>query len=115
MAARVLGAWVCPADCEFQGANVPLMNAARRTAFLVAAGDLGFALAVFACGLFDAPAAAAGLAGTGMVAYWGWSRRRVLARLSGKLWATQAGLALLVIIAILAGAYWLGLGLGGSI
>jgi hypothetical protein len=90
--------------------------AARRLAqTTIAALDGGFALAMFACGLFDAPTWVAGLVAGCMVAYWGWSRRRVLNRLHGALWATQTGLALFVIIAILAGAYWLGLGFGGLI
>jgi len=44
-----------------------------------------------------------------MLAYWSWSRRRALNRLRGVTWATQTGLAMVVIIAILVGAYWLGL------
>ena len=91
------------------------MTARRRPNFSVAACDAGFAFMAFACGYFDAPMWAAGLVAAGMVAYWGWSRRGVLNRLHGKVWATQTGLALLVIIAILAGAYWLGLGVGGLI
>ena len=88
--------------------------ARARENFLVALGDLGFALSLFACGLYDAPVWAAGLAAFAMLAYWSWSRRRVLARLHGFVWATQTGLALSVIIAIVGGAYWLGLGVGGS-
>lgn len=90
-------------------------SASARENFMVAFCDLGFALAMFACGLFDAPGWSAGLVATGMVAYWSWSRRRVLKRLPAKAWASQTGLALSVIIAIEAGAYWLGLGLAGSI
>ncbi len=91
------------------------MTARRLANLTLAACDGGFALATFACGYFDAPVWAAGLVAAGMVAYWGWSRRGVLNRLHGKVWATQTGLALSVIIAILAGAYWLGLGVGGQI
>jgi hypothetical protein len=89
--------------------------AAARANFMVALCDLGFALALFACGLFAAPFWLTGLAATGMVAYWGWSRRRTLRRLPGRAWASQTGIALFVIIAIEAGAYWLGLGAGGAI
>jgi hypothetical protein len=85
-----------------------------RNDLAVAFGDLGCALAVFACGLFSAPLWAAGLAGAGMVAYWAASRRRILRRLPPKAWASQTAIALFVIIAIQAGAYWLGLGVGGN-
>lgn len=82
---------------------------ARRN-LTVAFIDLAFALIMFGCGLFDAPPLAPGLAAGAMVAYWAYSRRRVLSRLRGRTWAIQTGLALSVIIAIMAGAYWLGLG-----
>jgi hypothetical protein len=84
-----------------------------RRHFLIALGDLGFALALFACGLFGATATLTGLAAGAMIAYWSVSRRRVLRRLPQKAWASQMGIALGVIIAIAAGAYWLGLGVGG--
>lgn len=85
-----------------------------RTDLAIAFGDLGFAVVLFACGLFNAPLWAAGLAGAGMVAYWAASRRRILRRLPPKAWASQMAIALFVIVAIQAGAYWLGLGVGGS-
>lgn len=81
----------------------------------VALGDLAFALALFACGLFNAPTWATGLAGAAMVAYWAASRRRILRRLPARAWASQTAIALFVIIAIQAGAYWLGLDIGGNI
>jgi hypothetical protein len=81
----------------------------RPTDFTVALCDAGFAIAAFGCGLFDAPTWLTGLVAAAMLAYWSWSRRRVLNRLRGATWATQTGLAVLVIIAILAGSYWLGL------
>gem|GEM_PF-2195205 len=86
------------------------MRARRRLSnFDLAFGDASFALAAFACGLFDAPTWLTGLVATAMLAYWSWSRRRALNRLRGVTWATQTGLAMVVIIAILVGAYWLGL------
>lgn len=81
--------------------------------FTVAAFELGFAVTAFACGLFDAPIWLTGLVVFGMLAYWSWSRRAVLSRLRGRVWASQTTLAVLVIIAIQAGAYWLGLGVRG--
>jgi hypothetical protein len=88
------------------------MRSRRLSQFSTAALDGGFALATFACGLFNAPLWATGLAAFAMLAYWSWSRRVVLNRLRGVTWATQTGLAVLVIIAIQAGAYWLGLNVG---
>ncbi len=84
-----------------------------RRQFLVALGDLGFAVALFACGLFAASASVTGLAAGAMIAYWSVSRRRVLKRLPQQALITQMGTALGVVIAIAAGAYWLGLGVGG--
>jgi len=89
------------------------MRTRRLTPAQVAAGDLAFAIALFGCGLFDAPPWQTGLAGVGMLAYWSASRRPILRRLRGAAWASQTGIAVAVIIAIESGAYWLGLGVGG--
>jgi hypothetical protein len=95
-------------------AHDAFMRARRRQDSLaVAMGDLVFAVAAFGCGLFDAPLWLAGLAAFGMLAYWSWTRRRTLNRLRGAVWASQTSLAVTVLIAILGGAYWLGLGMGG--
>ena len=83
--------------------------------FTVAACDGGFAIAAFGCGLFDAPLWLTGLVAFAMLAYWSWSRRAVLSRLRGATWASLSGLAVLVIIAIQAGSYWLGLNAEGLI
>ena len=85
------------------------MSTRRLDDFTVAACDGGFAIAAFGCGLFDAPLWLTGLVAFAMLAYWSWSRRRALNRLHGAIWASQTTLAVLVIIAILAGSYWLGL------
>ena len=86
------------------------MRSRRRASNLtVALGDASFAVGAFACGLFDAPVWLTGLVAAAMLAYWSWSRRRVLNRLRGATWATQTGFAVIVIIAILVGSYWLGL------
>jgi hypothetical protein len=90
------------------------MRARRKPGLAVALGDMGFAIAAFGCGLFDAPIWITGLAAFGMLAYWTWTRRAVLRRLRGAVWASQTSLAIAVLIAILGGAYWLGLGMGGS-
>jgi hypothetical protein len=98
------------AEIAAQSRIMCAMRARRRsTDFTVALGDAGFAIATFGCGLFNAPVWLTGLVAASMLAYWSWSRRRVLNRLRGATWATQTGLAVVVIIAILAGSYWLGL------
>jgi len=81
----------------------------RPSDLAIALGDASFAIAAFACGLFDLPLWLTGLVAAGMVAYWSWSRRQVLNRLRGATWATQTGFAVIVLIAILVGSYWLGL------
>ncbi len=90
------------------------MRARRRHhSFANAASELGFALAAFACGLFDAPVWLTGLAAVSMLAYWTVTRNSVLNRLRGAAWATVMAFGVVVIIAIQVGAYWLGLVAGG--
>jgi hypothetical protein len=92
------------------------MRARRRPySFTNAASELGFALAAFACGLFDAPVWMAGLAAVSMLVYWALTRNSVLNRLRGTAWLTVMSVGLVAIIAIQAGAYWLGLVAGGLI
>jgi hypothetical protein len=92
------------------------MRARRRPySFANAASELGFALAAFACGLFDAPVWMAGLAAVSMLVYWALTRNSVLNRLRGTAWLTVMSVGLVAIIAIQAGAYWLGLVAGGLI
>lgn len=91
------------------------MTSYRRRDLRVALTELGFAVTAFGCGLYDAPLWATGLAALGMLAYWSWSRRAVLNRLRGATWATVSSVATVAIIAIQAGAYWLGLVSAGLI
>ena len=77
--------------------------------FANAASELCFALAAFACGLFDAPVWLTALAAISMLAYWTVTRNSVLNRLRGTTWATVVTFGFVVIIAIQVGAYWLGL------
>lgn len=77
--------------------------------------ELAFALAAYACGLFDAQMWLAAAAGVGMLAYWNWSRRLVLNRLRGATWLTVTAVGSTAIVAIIGGAYWLGLASGGWI
>ena len=87
----------------------------RHYSFANAATELGFALAAFACGLFDAPVWLTALAAISMLAYWTLTRNSVLNRLRGATWATVMAVGFVAIIAIQAGAYWLGLAAGGLI
>lgn len=91
--------------------------ATRRRSYKlhVAATELGFALAAFGCGLFDAPVWTAGLAAAAMLAYWSVTRGAVLNRLRTAAWATVSALASITIIAIVAGAYWVGLAVEGTL
>lgn len=82
---------------------------ARYHGFANAAAETGFAVAAFGCGLFDAPIWLTGLAAVGMLVYWAATRNPVLNRLRGATWATVITLGFVAIIAIQAGAYWLGL------
>jgi len=92
------------------------MNVRRREdAFAIAACELGLAIAIFGVGLFDGPFWMAGLATCAMLAYWTWTRRAILNRLRGAAWASQTSLAIAVIIAIMGGSYWVGLGVGGHL
>ena len=92
------------------------MRARRRHYSLAnAATELCFALAAFACGLFDAPVWLTALAAVSMLAYWTVTRNSVLNRLRGATWATVMIVGFVAIIAIQAGAYWLGLVAGGLI
>jgi hypothetical protein len=92
------------------------MRARRRHySFANAATELCFALAAFACGLFDAPVWLTALAAVSMLAYWTVTRNSVLNRLRGATWVTVMTVGFVAIIAIQAGAYWLGLAAGGLI
>ena len=89
----------------------------RRASYSVAiaATEIAFALAAFACGLYDAPLWLTALAAFGMLAYWSWTRRVLLNRMRGAAWATASLMGAVTIISIVAGAYWLGLVSGGLI
>lgn len=88
---------------------------ARSYPLHIALTELSFAVGAFGCGLYDAPVWLAGLASFGLVAYWSHTRRAILNRLRGVAWVRGAAGALAVLIAIQAGAYWLGLGIGEGI
>ena len=86
---------------------------ARRPSLARFAVELGFIAGAFLCGVLDAPVWITGLVAFAMLAYWSWTRRVALNRLRGAQWAMQTMLAIAVMIIVLAGAYWLGLGFRG--
>ncbi|MBK8542844.1 MAG: hypothetical protein IPL62_04275 [Caulobacteraceae bacterium] len=77
--------------------------------FSNAVSELCFALAAFACGLFNAPVWLTALAAISMLAYWTVTRNSVLNRLRGAAWATVMTFGFVTIISIQVGSYWLGL------
>jgi hypothetical protein len=89
----------------------------RRASYSIATvtTEIAFALAAFACGLYDAPLWITALAAIGMLSYWSWSRRLLLNRMRGTTWAMASFMGVVTIISIVAGAYWLGLASGGTI
>jgi hypothetical protein len=87
--------------------------ARRRPDVKNAAVELGFIVAALACGLFDAPIWAAGAVAFASLAYWSWTRRVALNKLRGANWAIQCAISVAMIFALLGGAYWLGLFIGG--
>jgi hypothetical protein len=91
------------------------MAARRLPDVYVAAGDLAFAIAAFACGLFSAPLEIAIVAAFGMVAFWLTSRRPILDRLKRRAFFRISALAIAVLLTILSGAYWLGLGIADAL
>ena len=86
---------------------------AHRPNLIRSAVELGFLAAAFLCGVFDAPVWITALVAFAMLAYWSWTRRVALNRLRGVQWATQTAIAVLVMIVVLAGFYWLGLAVRG--
>lgn len=81
---------------------------------LVGAGaDLGFALAAFVAGLLGAALYVIGIIFAGAVGSWAWTRRRPLAALAPTRRYTQGAIAVAMIAAVLALAYWIGLRFGG--
>jgi hypothetical protein len=88
--------------------------AARTPDVTRAAIEFGFIVIAFLCGLLGAPMWMTGLAGIAQIAYWSWSRRASLSRLSGSQRIIQSVIAIALIIAVFAFAYWLGFTLTGG-
>lgn len=81
---------------------------------LVGAGaDLGFALAAFVAGLLGAALCVVVIIFAGAVGAWAWTRQRALKAMAPQQRFTQGAIAVAMIAAVLALAYWVGLRLGG--
>ncbi len=87
---------------------------ARRPNLSNAAFEFGFVLAALVCGLGGAPFWVAGIVAFAMLAHWSWSRRIALNKLKLGQWAKRSLISVVVIIAVLAGAYGLGLAIHGA-
>ena len=88
--------------------------AARRPNLSNTAFEIGFVIAALICGLAGAPYWVAGIAAFAMLAYWSWTRRIALNKLKLGQWAWRSLISVAVIIAVLAGAYGLGLAIHGA-
>jgi uncharacterized membrane protein YeiB len=86
---------------------------ARRLNLANAAIEIGFVLAALLCGVLGAPFWVAGIVAFALLVHWSWSRRVALNKLKLGQWALQSLISVVVIIAVLAGAYGLGLAIHG--
>jgi len=87
--------------------------AARKPNFAAAGADFGFAVLALVLGWLGAPLAGFALCLLAAMAVWAWLRWAALRQMALSLRLTNTALALLMIGAVLGGAYWLGLALGG--
>ncbi len=85
----------------------------RRPNASAALTDFVFAGGAFIGGCVGAPVPVAMLMGLGAVAAWWWTRRRALAAMAPSRRYSQGAVAIAMIAAVLALAYWIGLLLGG--
>lgn len=87
---------------------------ARRPNLTNAAFEFGFVIAALICGVAGAPFWAAAMVAFAMLAHWSWTRRVALNKLRMGDWAVRSLISVAVIIAVLAGAYGLGLAIHGA-
>lgn len=85
----------------------------RRPNIFAAGADFAFAALAFASGWLGAPLGFAVLVFLGAACAWAWTRRAALGRMPATQLVLNAALALGLMGAVLAGAYWLGLQLRG--
>lgn len=87
--------------------------AARKPNMAAAGADFGFAVLALALGWLGAPLAGFALCLVAAIVAWAALRWAALNQMTLALRLTNTALALLMIGAVLGGAYWLGLALGG--
>lgn len=85
----------------------------RKPNFVAALADFGFAVVALVLGWFGAPAAAIVLCVAAAMSAWAVLRWASLRQMPITLRLSNTALALIMIGAVLGGAYWLGLALGG--
>jgi hypothetical protein len=87
--------------------------AARKPNFAAAGADFAFAAVALVAGWLAASPVYLAMVLVGALATWAWTRRAALGRMPAMERVTNGAIALVMIIAVLAFSYWLGLVLGG--
>ena len=87
--------------------------AARKPNFVAALADFGFAIVALALGWFGVSLAGFALCLVAAIAAWAALRWTSLSQMPLSMRLSNAALALIMIGAVLGGAYWIGLALGG--
>lgn len=85
----------------------------RKPNIRSAAIDFGFLAVILIAGLAGAPWPVAMLVFVAAVAAWWWTRRAALAQMALRVRLTQSAIALLMLAAVMALFYWIGLIFGG--
>ena len=87
--------------------------AARKPNLAAAGADFAFAGLALVAGWFAASPVYLAMVFVGALATWAWTRRTALGHMPMDKRATNGAIALVMIGAVLAAAYWLGLVMGG--
>lgn len=87
--------------------------AARKPNLAAAGADFAFAGLALIAGWFAASPLYLAMVFVGALATWAWTRRTALAQMPMDKRVTNGAIALVMIGAVLAAAYWLGLVMGG--
>jgi len=85
----------------------------RRPNIRSAAADFGFLAVIFIAGLAGAAWPLAALVFIAAALTWWWTRRAALARMDLRVRLTQSVIALVMLAAVMALFYWIGLTFGG--
>jgi hypothetical protein len=87
--------------------------AARKPNLAAAGADFAFAGLALIAGWFAASPIYLAMLFVGAITMWAWTRRGALGRMPASQRVTNGAIALVMIGAVLAAAYWLGLVMGG--